>query len=112
MAKKIEPLSNVRYFWEHVEEGYPDKIRLAMSDGNVVTYRLEVPQPKPVIFKKIDFSKVPEVKYKILDEWAVYNDKPIQLRHHHLFIGGKYIPKHGKTGSAATLTGQSENFSC
>ena len=47
MAKKIEPLSNVRYFWEHVEEGYPDKIRLAMSDGKIVTYRLESPQPKP-----------------------------------------------------------------
>lgn len=54
MAKKIEPLSNVRYFWEHVEEGYPDKIRLAMSDGKIVTYRLEVEQPKPKSWNPIN----------------------------------------------------------
>lgn len=98
MAKKIEPLSNVRYFWEHAEEGYPDKIRLAMSDGKIVTYRLEVEQPKPVLFGS-ELPLDPDGKY-MFDTTGEIPSKPLFIRHQHTYFNGFYIPKHGKWPAA------------
>ena len=63
---RIEPLSNVRAFWDHNLGGYPERVRLAMSDGSIQTFWYEPDQPKPQT---------------------------------------AYVPKHGKTGGAATPTG-------
>ena len=43
---RIEPLSNVKPIWDH-EFGYPDRVRLAMADGTIQTFWLEVKQPRP-----------------------------------------------------------------
>ncbi len=49
MNERIAPLSNVVPYWENNMDGYPTKVRLAMSDGKIMTYRLEVIQPAPVL---------------------------------------------------------------
>lgn len=52
MEGRIEPLSNVRGFWDHDLGGYPERIRLAMSDGKIVTYLLDVKQPVPNVIQE------------------------------------------------------------
>ena len=47
MENQIPPLSNVVPRWDHDYGGYPDRVRLAMADGTIQTYWLEVKQPKP-----------------------------------------------------------------
>ena len=47
MQKNIGPLSNVKALWDHDLGGYPERIRLAMEDGHIVTYLLDVQQPAP-----------------------------------------------------------------
>ena len=46
---RIFPLMNVIGYWDHDLGGYPERIRLAMSDGKIVTYVLDVRQPAPQI---------------------------------------------------------------
>ena len=108
MANKIGPLSNVKAIYDKGCGKYPSRIRLAMEDGTIQTFWREVQQPKPVIHKKIDFSKKPITKMDVFDEWAAFNDSPIQMRNYGLFIRGEYVPKHLKkeTGGAATPTGK------
>lgn len=43
---KIRPIADVVPIWEH-DGQYPDLIKVAMADGQVVTYRLDVQQPHP-----------------------------------------------------------------
>lgn len=53
--KKIQPLSNVVGNWRPGCGGYPESIRLAMSDGNVVTYIRQIEQPKPArLFRTVE----------------------------------------------------------
>ena len=49
MSERIAPLSNVVPYWENGLDGYPTKVRLAMRDGKILTYRLEVVQPAPIL---------------------------------------------------------------
>ena len=51
--KRIGPLSNVKPFWDHGADGYPTRVRLAMSDGHIVTFWREVQQPKPRFWNPI-----------------------------------------------------------
>jgi len=82
---RIEPLSNVVPYWEHDESGYPTKIRLAMMDGKIQTYRLEVNQPAPVL--DIGWTNI---GYTVQQT--------------------EYVGKHAKkTGDAATSTGPRTN---
>lgn len=84
MSERIAPLSNVVPYWENGLDGYPTKVRLAMQDGKIVTYRQEVIQPAPVLDRG----------------WTNigYAVQPVQ--------DDGYIGKHAKkTGGAPTPTG-------
>ena len=46
---KIRPLADVTPLWERDLSVYPDALKVAMTDGQVVTYRLEIEMPKPCL---------------------------------------------------------------
>lgn len=46
---RVLPLPKVKGVWNHDFSKYPDLIKVAMSDGKVVNYRLDVEQPAPVL---------------------------------------------------------------
>lgn len=47
--KRVEPLSNVKPYWDVRHDRYPNRVRLAMSDGTIQTYVIEAIQPTPVV---------------------------------------------------------------
>ena len=44
---RVMPLPKVTGIWEHDASRYPDKIRIPMSDGKVITYHIDVDLPHP-----------------------------------------------------------------
>ena len=44
---RVMPLPKVTGVWEHDSSKYPDRIRVPMSDGKVVTYSISVEMPHP-----------------------------------------------------------------
>lgn len=62
MSKTMQvlPLPKVHPEWDSKHLGrYPDRIRVSMSDGKVITYRIEVNQPAPVLRESLDsFSEL------------------------------------------------------
>ena len=46
------PLAGVTGIWSDPDSIYPDVIRVAMSNGKVVDYRIDVQQPHPA-FKRV-----------------------------------------------------------
>jgi hypothetical protein len=44
---RVLPLPKVTGVWEHDCSRYPDRIRIPMSDGKVVTYTISVDMPHP-----------------------------------------------------------------
>lgn len=57
---KAAPLARVKFEYERDISQYPDTIRVPMSDGNVVTYRIDIQQPHPSFKAVIDlFDKLP-----------------------------------------------------
>ena len=44
---RILPLPKVTGVWEHEVSKYPDRIRVPMSDGKVITYHIDVEMPHP-----------------------------------------------------------------
>ncbi len=44
---RILPLPKVTGVWEHEVSRYPDRIRVPMSDGKVITYHIDVEMPHP-----------------------------------------------------------------
>ena len=44
---RVMPLPKVTGVWEHECSRYPDRIRIPMSDGKVVTYTIAVDMPHP-----------------------------------------------------------------
>lgn len=56
---RVLPLPKVTGVWKHDTSKYPDVIRVPMSDGRVVKYVIDVPQPAPVFREKLDrFTKL------------------------------------------------------
>ena len=56
---RVLPLPKVNGVWNHDSSRYPDLIRVTMSDGKVVRYRIDIEQPAPVLKGKLDrFSEV------------------------------------------------------
>lgn len=70
MEDRIGPLSNVIGFWDHDLGGYPERIRLAMEDGHIVTYLLDVQQPEPNV--------IPEYQPRHLKRPAMLQHQPAQ----------------------------------
>ena len=52
----VLPLPKVLPIWEHGST-YPDKIRVSMSDGKVITYRIDIDQPHPQCLKAVDLIR-------------------------------------------------------
>ena len=54
---QIKPLADVvaRYAYDTSE--YPDSIQMAMEDGSVKTYRLDVEQPEPHFLNAMELLK-------------------------------------------------------
>lgn len=44
---QVLPLPKVAPFWDHKDSRYPERIKVSMSDGRVVSYRIDVEQPHP-----------------------------------------------------------------
>lgn len=44
---RVRPLPKVTGVWDHDVSRYPDRIRIPMSDGKVVTYHIDVAMPHP-----------------------------------------------------------------
>lgn len=54
------PLPQVSAVWDRADSSYPERIRVAMSDGQVLTYRLDVEQPHPCFVKSMEIlQKMP-----------------------------------------------------
>ena len=56
MKNKIQvlPLPKVVPTWAYPFSKYPDAIRVPMSDGKVIRYVMDVPQPAPVFRSALD----------------------------------------------------------
>ena len=50
----VLPLVNVAPRYGPMGGPYPETVRIAMSDGKVITYRIDVPMPAPVLRKPLD----------------------------------------------------------
>lgn len=53
--KRHAPLNSaIATVYEREMSEYPDRIRVAMDDGSVIDYRIEIKQPHPACEKAID----------------------------------------------------------
>ncbi len=50
-VKSALPMVGVAAEWDHASSVYPDTLRVPMSDGKIVKYRLDVEQPHPCFVK-------------------------------------------------------------
>lgn len=50
----VLPIPKVEAFWKHDFSKYPDFIKVAMTDGKVITYDIRVEQPAPVMTDALD----------------------------------------------------------
>ena len=46
---KIRPLADVTPCWDFDGSRYPDRVKIPMADGTVMTYRIIVEMPKPQV---------------------------------------------------------------
>ena len=51
---RVMPLPKVTGVWKHDSSKYPDVVRVPMSDGRVIRYRIDIEQPHPQLLKAID----------------------------------------------------------
>lgn len=54
MSVRVMPLPKVTGIWDRESSQYPDRIRIPMSDGTVVTYRIDVEMPHPAFIEAMD----------------------------------------------------------
>lgn len=57
-AEQVRPLGNVAPIWDYDTSDYPDRIKVPMQDGHVVSYVREIEQPHPKCMKTIDIIRV------------------------------------------------------
>lgn len=58
---RVRPLAEVSPCWERELSIYPDTVRVAMEDGTVVTYRIDVVQPGPEGYVHPSHAKAMEI---------------------------------------------------
>ena len=51
---RVLPLPKVHGEWAHDDSKYPETIKVPMSDGRVVTYRIDIEQPHPSFVDAMD----------------------------------------------------------
>ena len=49
---RVLPLPKVDAKYGSIGGKYPETVRIAMSDGKVITYRIDMEQPRPAFLKK------------------------------------------------------------
>ena len=57
-AVRVLPLPKVTGIWDHSMSQYPDRVRIPMADGNVVTYRIDVEMPHPQCLKTLEIIRM------------------------------------------------------
>ena len=57
-AEQVRPLGNVAPIWDYDTSDYPDRIKVPIQDGHVVSYVREIEQPHPKCMKTIDIIRV------------------------------------------------------
>ena len=51
---QVLPLPKVDAKYGPIGGKYPETVRIAMSDGKVITYRIDISQPEPRLRKDLD----------------------------------------------------------
>ena len=51
---RVMPLPKVTGVWRHDCSRYPDEIRIPMSDGKVIRYRIDIEQPHPQLLEALE----------------------------------------------------------
>ena len=51
---RVIPLPKVTGVWQHDSSKYPDVVKVPMSDGRVIRYRIDIEQPHPQLLKAIE----------------------------------------------------------
>lgn len=69
---KVKPLIDVLPVWDDEDSDYPDAVRIAMEDGNVITYRIDRPELAEESFKRA---------MEILRSWPVTAETGYQAKH-------------------------------
>jgi hypothetical protein len=61
---RVLPLPKVDARYRRAGGKYPETIRVAMSDGKVITYRIDIQQPVPFLKKQLDEFSALCIGYK------------------------------------------------
>jgi hypothetical protein len=86
---QINPLAAVTPVRDRESSEYPDRIRVAMEDGKVLTYVMEVEQPHPSFVEAIDcLNRLCDI---IADASATTRDMADE--HSRIVLGYQYQPK-------------------
>lgn len=51
---RVKPLMNIHGHWIHDSSKYPDVVRIPMSDGKVIRYRIDIEQPHPQLLEALE----------------------------------------------------------
>lgn len=51
---RVMPLPKVTGTWLYDSSKYPDTVRIPMSDGKVIRYRIDIEQPHPQLLEAIE----------------------------------------------------------
>lgn len=52
------PTTQIIGYWEHEKVGYPDRIKVTMSDGTKVTYAICLPMTPPHTYKPSELARI------------------------------------------------------
>jgi len=56
---QIKPLNHaVAGIWDYDSSDYPDRVKIPMEDGQVISYIREIEQPHPKCLKSIELIKI------------------------------------------------------
>lgn len=69
---RVKPLIDVLPVWDDEDSDYPDSVRIAMEDGNVITYRIDRPELAEQSFKRA---------MEILRSWPLTSEVGYQAKH-------------------------------
>ena len=88
---RVLPLPKVDARYGPMGGKYPETVRIAMSDGKTITYRIDIPQPAPILKGALDqFDSVTGYE-KPAD--AATSNRPAQKGIHHIIAHKEGIHK-------------------
>lgn len=61
---RVLPLPKVTGLWDHDLSRYPDRVRIPMADGKVVTYHIDLDLPHPCFQAAMDNIKNMKIGYE------------------------------------------------